>query len=148
MHHQILTAAALVAVLPLAACSIDVQKHNGGRNADVDIRTPTGAVSVRTAVPADGTGLAVYPNAWPSREHGREESADVDIDTAWFGVNVVAAKYESDDDPAKVLDGDFKWNLSANVTVNRNKVLNLDNGVTNERFLTTYTVIKVGQPLA
>ena len=103
MHDQILTAAALVAVLPLAACSIDVQKHHGGRNADVDIRAPGGAVSVRTAVPADGTGLAVYPNARPSREHGRDESADVDIDTAWFGVKVVAAKYESDDDPAKVL---------------------------------------------
>src|SRR5262245_19644532 len=104
MRPSILTPAALLmAVLPLAACSIDVQKHDSGRRADVDIRTPTGTLAVRTSVPAGGTGLAVYPNASPARGHGRDESADVDIDTAWFGLKVVAAKFESDDDPAKVV---------------------------------------------
>jgi hypothetical protein len=104
MRHSLLSTAVLVmAVLPVAACSIDVQKHDSGRSADVDIRTPTGSVAVRTSVSAEGTGLAVYPNAWPAREHGHDESADVDIDTAWFGVKVVAAKFESDDDPAKVV---------------------------------------------
>ena len=104
MRQSILSRAALViAVLPLAACSIDVTKHDSGRSADVDIRTPTGTLAVRTSVPPDGTGLAVYPNAWPAREHGHDESADVDIDTAWFGVKVVAAKFESDDEPAKVV---------------------------------------------
>jgi len=93
----------MMAVLPLTACSIDVQKHDSGRSADVDIRTPTGTLAVRTSVPAEGTGLPVYPNASPAREHGHDESADVDIDTAWFGVKVVAAKFESSDDPAKVL---------------------------------------------
>lgn len=90
-------------MFPLAACSVEVNKHGGGRHADVDVRTPAGALSVRTAVAADGTGLTVYPNARPSREHGHDESADVDIDTAWFGVKVVAAKFESDDEPAEVL---------------------------------------------
>ena len=104
MRHSILSPAVLVmAVLPLAACSIDVKKHDSGRSADVDIRTPTGTLEVRTSVPAEGTGLAVYPDAWPARKHGRDESADVDIDTAWFGVKVVAANFESDDDPAKVV---------------------------------------------
>jgi hypothetical protein len=104
MPHSVLSRAALlIAVLPLAACSIDVNKHDSGRSADVDIRTPTGTLAVRTSVPAEGTGLAVYPNARPARKHGRDESADVDIDTAWFGVKVVAAKFESDDDPAQVL---------------------------------------------
>jgi len=104
MRQSILSPAALVmAVLPLAACSIDVTKHDSGRSADVDIRTPTGTLAVRTSVAAEGTGLAVYPNAWPAREHGHDESADVDIDTAWFGVKVVAAKFESDDDPAQVV---------------------------------------------
>ena len=104
MRHPILSPAALVmTMLPLAACSIDVNKHDSGRSADVDIRTPTGTVAVRTSVSAEGTGLAVYPNAWPAREHGHDESADVHIDTAWFGVKVVAAKFESDDEPAKVV---------------------------------------------
>jgi len=104
MRHSILSPAALMmAVLPLAACSIDVNKHDSGRSADVDIRTPTGTLAVRTAVPAEATGLAVYPNASPARKDGHDESADVDIDTAWFGVKVVAAKFESNDDPAKVV---------------------------------------------
>ncbi|TLU99324.1 SusC/RagA family TonB-linked outer membrane protein [Dyadobacter luticola] len=48
---------------------------------------------------------------------------------------------------ARILNGAFKWDVSANTTINRNKVIDLDGGVTNERFITTYTVLKVGQPL-
>ena len=48
---------------------------------------------------------------------------------------------------ATIIDSKLKWNVSANVTINRNKVLDLDGGVTNERFVTNYTILKVGQPL-
>lgn len=48
---------------------------------------------------------------------------------------------------ARILDGKLKWDVSANTTINRNKVLGLDGGITTERFMTTYTVLKVGQPL-
>ncbi|GAB4000451.1 TonB-dependent receptor [Spirosoma daeguense] len=48
---------------------------------------------------------------------------------------------------ARILDGALKWNVSANATFNRNKVLDLDGGTTQERFVTTYTVLKVGSPL-
>lgn len=48
---------------------------------------------------------------------------------------------------ARILDGALKWDVSANATVNRNKILGLDGGVTNERFITTYTILKVGEPL-
>jgi TonB-dependent starch-binding outer membrane protein SusC len=48
---------------------------------------------------------------------------------------------------ARILNGAFKWDVSANTTINRNKVLNLDGGVTNETFVTTYTILKVGEPL-
>jgi TonB-linked SusC/RagA family outer membrane protein len=48
---------------------------------------------------------------------------------------------------ARIANSAFKWDVSANTTINRNKVLNLDGGVTNERFVTTYTVLKVGEPL-
>jgi TonB-linked SusC/RagA family outer membrane protein len=48
---------------------------------------------------------------------------------------------------ARILNGPLKWDVSANTTFNRNKVLDLDGGVTSERFVTTYTVLKVGQPL-
>jgi outer membrane receptor protein involved in Fe transport len=46
----------------------------------------------------------------------------------------------------KVLKGSFKWNLSANISFNRNKVLDLDDA-TDETFLNTYSLLKIGQPV-
>lgn len=48
---------------------------------------------------------------------------------------------------ARILSGTFKWDVSANATINRNKVLDLDGGITRERFVTTYSLLSVGQPL-
>ncbi len=44
-------------------------------------------------------------------------------------------------------DGDFKWSVSGNIGINRNKLLDLDGGTTNERFVTNFTVLSVGQPI-
>ena len=90
------------AVLPLAACGIDVQDAEQGKK--VDIKSPFGSVNVRTDVENPDTGLPVYPGAQPLREHDDHESADVNISSPWFGVKVVAATYESDDSQEKVLD--------------------------------------------
>ncbi|MFD2932263.1 SusC/RagA family TonB-linked outer membrane protein [Spirosoma flavum] len=49
---------------------------------------------------------------------------------------------------ARILQGAFRWDVSANATMNRNKVLDLDGGTTKERFVTTYSILSVGQPLA
>lgn len=48
---------------------------------------------------------------------------------------------------ADVLRGEFKWSLGTNMTFNRNKILDLDNGITEERFINTYSLLKVGQPI-
>jgi TonB-linked SusC/RagA family outer membrane protein len=48
---------------------------------------------------------------------------------------------------ARVLDAAVQWNVSANATFNRNKVLDLDGGTTTERFVTNYTILRVGSPL-
>ncbi|WP_324492821.1 TonB-dependent receptor [Haliscomenobacter sp.] len=48
---------------------------------------------------------------------------------------------------ARLSDGAVKWTVAANATINRNKVLDLDGGTTLERFVTSYTVLKVGEPL-
>lgn len=47
----------------------------------------------------------------------------------------------------RVLDGDIKWNISANFTANRNKITDIDGGTTQEKFITNYTILKVGEPL-
>lgn len=47
---------------------------------------------------------------------------------------------------ARVLTGALKWNVNGNISVNRNKVLALD-GATDETFLNTYSLLKVGEPV-
>jgi hypothetical protein len=90
------------AVLPLAACGVDV--HEAGPGKSVDIKSPFGAVSVRTDVKNPDTGLRVYPGARPLRDDDDPESANVSVSSAWFGVRVVAATYESADAEDKILD--------------------------------------------
>lgn len=88
--------------LPLVGCSIDVKETQSGNHSDVDIRTAAGHVSVRTDVDVRDTGLPIYPGARPARDD--RDSANVDVGATWFGVKVVAAKFESDDAPERVLD--------------------------------------------
>jgi TonB-linked SusC/RagA family outer membrane protein len=46
----------------------------------------------------------------------------------------------------RILTGKFKWNMNANISVNRNELLSLEGGV-NEYVLSPYSVLRVGQPL-
>jgi hypothetical protein len=95
-------ALAASALVPMIGCGVDV--HEAERGKSVDIRSPLGSVSVRTDVKNPDTGLPVYPGAQPFREDGEHESANVNVDSRWFGVKVIAAKYESDDAPDRILD--------------------------------------------
>jgi hypothetical protein len=90
------------ALLAGTGCGIDVHEAGPGKN--VEIKSPVGDVSVQTNVTNPDTGLAVYPGAQPSREQGEHESANVNVASAWFGVRVVAAKYESDAAQDVILD--------------------------------------------
>ncbi|MEJ5961432.1 SusC/RagA family TonB-linked outer membrane protein [Pedobacter immunditicola] len=47
---------------------------------------------------------------------------------------------------AKLLTGNFKWSVNGNFSINRNEVLSIVGGVS-ETFISSYSVIKVGQPL-
>lgn len=48
---------------------------------------------------------------------------------------------------ARILDGNLKWNLAGNISFNRNKVTEIDGGLTDELFVNSYTILKVGSPL-
>jgi hypothetical protein len=73
--------AALFASVALTGCSIDVDKR----------------------VDAQDAGLPAYPGARLVRDGDRTEGARVNINSSWFGVHVVAAKYRTDDDAEPVL---------------------------------------------
>ena len=88
-----------------AACTIDVNDRSEGQNSDVDIRTPVGSLSVQSGADARDTGLPVYPGAREARNDGDErQSANVNVGNSLFGVKVVAAKFESDDEPQKLVE--------------------------------------------
>jgi hypothetical protein len=98
-------AVASIAVAFLAGCSIHSTKS--GEEKNVSISSPLGGLKVRTDnVDVKDTGLPVYPGARlkpESNEHDKGK-ANVNIDTPWFGLKVVALTYLSDDPQDKVWD--------------------------------------------
>ena len=99
-------AASVVLVVALAACGISVNKDERGGTKKVDIESPFGGVQVRTEIDAaKEIGIPVYPGARPKKESGdNHNSANVNIASSFFGLKVVAASFESDDPPEKILD--------------------------------------------
>jgi hypothetical protein len=87
-----------------AGCSISERKS--GDREKVDIRSPLGGMKVETNIDPKDVGLAIYPGARikPSEDQNRDKSANVNIDTPFFKLKVVALDYLSDDSPDKVID--------------------------------------------
>lgn len=100
-----ISALVLAALLIPTACSISVKKDQAGQDKRVDIETPVGALHVDQQADARDTGLPVYPGARlkPGNDDGDGKSANVNISTGLFGLKVVAAEYQSDDAPQKLI---------------------------------------------
>ncbi|HEY6305187.1 MAG TPA: hypothetical protein VI488_01860 [Candidatus Angelobacter sp.] len=99
-------ASAFLAMIALSGCSIySSRDHRTGQDKDVDIRTPLGSISVHTGESdPKATGLSLYPGAQVKKDIAdRDSSANVNISSSFFGVKVVALKYQSNDSPDKVL---------------------------------------------
>lgn len=109
MKRHIISAG--IAMALLAGCSINVKhsadNENGGqKDKEVTIKSPLGGLHVRTdQVDPKDTGMAVYPGArLKEKDNGDDNKANVNIDTPWFGVKVVALTYVTDDPQEKVWD--------------------------------------------
>lgn len=99
--------AASLALIALSGCSIHTSRDSQtGQEKDVDFHTPLGSISVHKGESdPKATGLALYPGAQLKKDlEDRDGGANVNISSPFFGVKVVALKYESTDSPAKVLD--------------------------------------------
>ena len=96
---------AAVATLLLNACNMKVKEEGKDGNKNVSISSSLGDLKVRTdEVNPSDTGLSVYPGSQlkPKEDKNHDNKANVDINTPWFGVKVVALTYESNDDPEKI----------------------------------------------
>lgn len=98
-------AASLIALLALAACSVNVHKDGDEDSKKVDIETPVGGIHVSKDADAREIGVPVYPGARLKEKEGdgEEKSANVNISSGLFGLKVVAIEYQSDDAPEKVI---------------------------------------------
>src|SRR5438067_11001557 len=100
IYCSLTVATALFAV----GCSISERKS--GDREKVDIRSPLGGMKVETNIDPKDVGLAIYPGARikPSEDANRDKSANVNIDTPFFKLKVVALDYLSDDSPDNGVD--------------------------------------------
>ncbi|HYE23772.1 MAG TPA: hypothetical protein VEG32_01105 [Clostridia bacterium] len=106
--RTVVTALVCTLAVTLTACNMRVEKGEDGKEKKVDIATPLGGLKVRTDnVDARDTGLKVYPNSrLKPGEHNQDNDkakANVDINTPFFNLKVVAVTYLTDDPPEKVL---------------------------------------------
>ncbi len=103
--------AAATLLLVLAGCAgIDVKSNDSDKSGkNVEINTPVGGLKVRKEVDLKALGLTPYPNAKviPDDENSKgdkDTGANVNISTPFFALKVLAAKYESDDAPDKIIE--------------------------------------------
>ncbi len=106
MNRNYVFATLLLASIAVAGCSIQSKHEDGSRKESVKIETPLGGMNVRTDnVEAKDAGMSVFPGATPvEKDSGShdEKKANVNIDTPWFGVKVVALTYQSPESQEKV----------------------------------------------
>lgn len=94
---------ALVGVLLLGSCSINVKDDKEKKNGKVDIQTPFANLKVDSTEKAADNGIPVYPGAHlRPAEDGDNHSANINLGAAGFGLKVIAAEYETNDSPEKV----------------------------------------------
>lgn len=98
-----------IALLLIAGCSINVHdsdnaSNDGKKHDEVTLKSPFGGLHVETdKVNAKDTGISVYPGArLKQKDSDNDNKADVNIDTPWFGLKVVALTYDTDDSKDKV----------------------------------------------
>ncbi len=96
------TAAAIFAVslliLPAVAQHDDKDKN-------LDVRSPIGDLHVGKDADAKKAGLPLYPGARPQKNEndGNSDSVNLALLTESLGMNLIVAKYETDDPAEKVL---------------------------------------------
>lgn len=102
---RIASAALLAALMVLPGCSVNVKDKDKDGESRVDIKTPMGDIHVNEQPDVRETGLPLYAGARPApKENGDDKkSANVNISGMGFALKVVAAEFQSDDSPDKLV---------------------------------------------
>ncbi|MBA3912496.1 MAG: hypothetical protein H0X25_01240 [Acidobacteriales bacterium] len=110
MRTSLLSSCAIFGLLALLCalpgCSVNVNKDGSEDSKNVDIKTPMVGLHVGKDADARDIGLPLYPGSRKSvkKSDGDDQSANLSIATAAFGLKVIAVEFESDDSPQKIVD--------------------------------------------
>ena len=104
-HTGVTLVLGCIVATTLSACKMNVEKKNGEEAKKVEISTPFGELKVDKGADVRDTGLTVYPNSREKKEESGKDtkSANVNMSFGDFGLKVVAATYDVDDSPDKVM---------------------------------------------
>jgi hypothetical protein len=94
----------LAAGAMLSACSVSTHKDDNDEDKKVDIKMPFAQIHVGSDTSASDAGLALYPGARPKEGDNDKHRANLQIGGEDFGIKVIAATYDTDDSPQKVID--------------------------------------------
>lgn len=94
----------LAVVLALSSSSVSAQTaDDSGQDKSFDVRSSMGDMHVGSEVDQRELGLPAYPGA-RLRQHDQDRSnANLALFTSAFGVKLVVAHYDSDDDASKIV---------------------------------------------
>lgn len=100
-----LTKALALSALALAVTGCSVHDNKRGDAENVQLRTPLGALNVRTnAIHASDIGLPAYPGAVETGQNGNDSgSADVNMSFGSWSLHVKAISYRSSDSEDKIV---------------------------------------------
>jgi hypothetical protein len=98
-------AALIAALCLLPACSITANDKSADGEKHVDIKSPVGDLHVSEQADIRDAGLTLYPGAKPAPKADSDDkkSANVNLSIPGFSLKVVAAEFESDDAPDRII---------------------------------------------
>jgi hypothetical protein len=96
---------ALAVMLALSVCSAGAQSaSDNGDDKSFDVRSSVGDMHVGSDVDQREMGLPAYPGARLRQHDQNRNSANLALFTSAFGVKLLVANYDSDDDAGKIAD--------------------------------------------
>ncbi len=97
--------ALFAALCVLPACSINANDNSKDGEKHVDIKSPMGDLHVSEQADIRDAGLTLYPGAKPAPKEDSDEkkSANVNLSLPGFSLKVVAAEFNSEDAPDKII---------------------------------------------
>jgi hypothetical protein len=94
----------VTAVFTALVFSLPVSAQNTDKDKNLDVRSPIGDLHLGKDADAQKAGLPLYPGARPQRKDNDDgDAVNLALATEKIGMNLIVAKYETNDPQEKVL---------------------------------------------